>query len=184
MPLIWACVEADDGNMTTDQLLRSPSHGNRAWQRLLVRLRAPSLDRQLAAGWPPSASRGLALRAREITSPAGRRELAQWWHHVLMQGRRPPVPRTPLVLRYRDRIAGAEDDVQDMLAVLTGPLPVTARGAAMASSLLRDGTGPLHNRHSPVSLNDAVREATRQMTGPPAGTPPGGTDRESSVCYR
>jgi len=169
MPLIKACVEAHDGAMTTDQLLRSPSHGNRTWERLLVRLRAPSLDRQLAAGCPPSASRGLALRAQEITSPAGRLELAQWWHHVLDQGRRPPVPRTPLVLLYRDRIADAERDVQDMLTVLTGQLPVTARGAAMASSLLRDGAGPLHNRHSPLSLGDAVREATRQMTMPQAG---------------
>jgi hypothetical protein len=52
----------------------------------------------------------------------------------------------------------------------------------MASSLLRDGTGPMHNRHSPVSLGDAVREATRQMTNPLAGAPSGGTDRESSAC--
>ncbi len=91
------------------------------------------------------------------------------------------MPRTPLVLLYRDRIADAERDVQDMLTVLTGPLPVTARGAAMASSLLRDGAGPLHNRHSPLSLGDAVREATRQMTTPLAGAPCIGADRESSV---
>jgi hypothetical protein len=50
-----------------------------------------------------------------------------------------------------------------MLTILAGPLPITARGAAMASSLLSDGTGPLHNRRSSLGLGAAVREATRQM---------------------
>ena len=52
-----------------------------------------------------------------------------------------------------------------MLAVLRGPFPVTVRGAAAASSLLGDGTGPLHNRHCDRGLDEAVREAARQMTG-------------------
>ena len=51
-----------------------------------------------------------------------------------------------------------------MITVLTGALPVAARGAAMASYLLSDGTGPLYDRHSPLGLAEAVREATRQMT--------------------
>jgi hypothetical protein len=42
----------------------------------------------------------------------------------------------------------------------------------MASSLLSDGTGPVHNGHSPVSLGAAVREATRQMMNPSASRPP------------
>ena len=50
-----------------------------------------------------------------------------------------------------------------MLTVLAGPLPIAARGAAMASLLLSDGTGPLHNHRSPLDLGAAVREATRQM---------------------
>jgi len=56
-----------------------------------------------------------------------------------------------------------------MLAVLAGPLPITARGAAVASALLSDGTGPLHNRHSGLDLGTAIREATRLMTARPAG---------------
>ena len=52
-----------------------------------------------------------------------------------------------------------------MLAILRGPFPVTVRGAAAASSLLGDGTGPLHNRHCGRGLDEAVREAARQMTG-------------------
>ena len=153
--------------MTTDQLLRSDSPCNRPWDgpwdRLLARVRAPSLDRRLAAGCPAGISRALAIRARQIASPAGRRELAQRWDHVLDLAGRPPVPRTPRAPLRRDRIAAAERDVREMLTILAGPLPITARGAAMASSLLSDGTGPLHNRRSPIGLGAAVREATRQM---------------------
>ena len=70
-----------------------------------------------------------------------------------------------------------------MLAVLAGPLPVGARGAAMASLLLSDGTGPLHNRRSPLDLGAAVRQATRQMN-PFAASPWDGTDRESEGPWR
>ena len=165
MPLIRVRVEAHDGDMTTDQLPRSASCDRRRWERWLARVRAPSLDQQLAAGCP-AASTLLALRAREIVSPAGRRELAQRWEHVLDQARRPPVPRTPRAPLCRDRITAAEPEVRDMLAVLRGPFPVTVRGAAAASSLLSDGTGPLHNRRSRRGLDAAVREAARLMTAP------------------
>lgn len=148
--------------MTTDQLLRSVSR-DRPWDRLLARARAASLDRQLAAGRPAAASRALARRAQEITSAPGRRELARCWDHVLEETFRPPVPRTPRAPLCRDHIAAAEHSVRDMLAVLRGPLPVSARGAAMASSLLSDGTGPVHDRRSPLDLDAAVREAMRQM---------------------
>jgi len=59
-----------------------------------------------------------------------------------------------------------------MLAVLAGPVPVAARGVAMVSVLLTDGTGPLHNRRSALDLGAAVREATTQMrmTGTAART--------------
>jgi hypothetical protein len=50
-----------------------------------------------------------------------------------------------------------------MLAVLACPLPISARGAAMASVLLGDGTGPLHHRHSTTELGAVVRAATMQM---------------------
>jgi hypothetical protein len=165
--------------MTTDLLLRPASHDDLPWDRLLARVQAPSLDRQLAAACPPGSSRALAIRARQIVSPAGRRELAQDWEHLLDLGRRLPVPRTPCGPLCRGRIAAAERDVQEMLAVLTGALPVTARGAAMASVLLSDGTGPLHNHRSPLDLGAEMRQATSQMD-PSAGAPADGTDRDSA----
>ena len=169
--------------MTTDLLLRSASPDRRPWDRLLARVRAPSLDRQLVNGCPPGSSRTLAIRARQIVSPAGRRELAQRREHVLDLARRPRVPRTPRGPLCLDRIAAAERDMHEMLAVFTGTLPVTARGAAMASVLLSDGTGPMHNYRSPLDLGAEVRRATRQMD-PSAGAPADGTDRDGEGCYR
>ena len=149
--------------MTTDSLLRPAPHHRQPWGRFLARALAPSLDRQLAAGCPADSSRAVAIRARQIVSPAGRRGLAQGWEHVLELARRPPVPGTPRGPLCRARIAAAEPDVREMLAVLAGPLPVAAPGAAMAALLLSDGTGPLHNHRSPLDLAAAVREATRQL---------------------
>jgi len=174
--------------MTTHRLPRTSSYGHRPWDRWLTRVSAPFLDGQLAAGYPEGTSRVLAFRAQQISSPAGRRELAARWAHVLDQARRPPVPRSPRAPLCRDRIAAAAPDVQAMIGVLTGPLPVTARGAAAASYLLSDGTGPLYDRHSPVGPGGAVREATRQMTGPSASTPAGRANRadrsDREECYR
>jgi hypothetical protein len=95
LPLTEALVEAHDREMTTDLLLRPASYDHRPWDRLLARVRAPSLDRQLVAGRPPGSSPALAIRARQIITPAGRRELARRWEHVLDLAGRPPVPRTP-----------------------------------------------------------------------------------------
>jgi hypothetical protein len=163
VPLTGSRVEPHDKNMTTDQLLRSAPHDSRPWDRFRARALAASLDRQLAAGIPAESSRPLGIRARRIVSPAGRREIAEGWDQVLDHGRRPPVPRTPRAPLCRDRLAAAEREVREMLAVLAGPSPIAARGAAMASLLLSDGTGPLHNHRSALDLGAAVREATRQM---------------------
>jgi hypothetical protein len=159
--------------MTAKLPLRSAPPGDRPWDRFLARALASSLDRELAAGCPPGFSRAMALRAQRIVSPAGRRALADGWERVLVQASRPPAPRTPRGPLCRDRIAAAQGDVRELLAALTGALPVAARGAAMASVLLTDGTGPLYSYRSPLDLGTAVREATRQLNPRPAAPYPG-----------
>src|ERR1035441_4937043 len=72
LPLTGARVEAHDGDMTNNLLLRSAPHDNRSWDGFLARVRAPSLDRQIAAGCLPGSSRALAIRARRILPLAGR----------------------------------------------------------------------------------------------------------------
>jgi hypothetical protein len=154
--------------MKAELLYESPAHQaapklERPWDRVLAGALAPSLDRQLAAGRPPRSSQALAIRAREIATPAARRELARRWTNVLDQARRQPVPRFVRAPLQRRAVIAAEDDLHAMISVLTSGRPIDTRGAAMASSLLRDGTGPLYNRRSPVGLGVVVRAATQQM---------------------
>lgn len=142
----------------------------RPWDRVLAGALAPSLDRQLAAGRPPRSGLALAMRAREIATPAARRELARRWTNVLDQARQQPVPRFVRAPLQRGAVIAAEHDLLEMISVLTSSRPIDARGAAIASSLLRDGTGPLYNRRSLVGLGAAVRAATQHMD-PLAGAP-------------
>ncbi len=147
-------------------------------QRLLARLLATSLDHQLAAGRLPLPGTALARHAGQITTPAARTELTRRWHKVLNLAGRPAVslaPRAPL--RLRD-VAESEADIRKLIAILASSRPIAARGAAAASWLLTDGTGPLYNGHAPVDLADAIRAAIRDLD-PAASTSAGRTHRDS-----
>ena len=95
----------------------------------------------------------------------------------------PPVPLTPRAPLCRGALVAAEREVREMIAVLTGGLPIAARGAATASWLLIDATGPVHNHRSLVDLRAVVRETTLQMDVW-ADRSAGGADRVSADCYR
>lgn len=151
------------GLLDQDAFHDAAADHERAWHRLLARALASRLDRQLATGRPPQSSRALAIRARQIVSPAGRRELARRWANVLDRADRRPVPISSRAPLRRGAVIAAEEDVLEMISVLISGLPVDARSAAMASWILRDGTGPLYNHHSGIELGATVREATRQL---------------------
>jgi hypothetical protein len=155
LPLSDPAVEGQGESMTSPSLR----------DRVLARGLGASLDRRLAGGGLAGQPL-LAARARYLASPAGRRQIVRGWNNVLREARRPPfMPRPPL---RRDQVIAAEPDVRYLLARLAGPRPVAARGAALAMTLLTDGSGPVHNHRSPASLTAAVREAIRQLD-PPAG---------------
>jgi hypothetical protein len=154
--------------MKAELLSESPARDvarkhERPWDRLLADALAPSLDRQLAAGRPARSGQALAIRARDIATPAARRKLARRWTNVLDQASRRPVPRFVGAPLQRGAVIAAERDLHAMISVLTSGRPIDARGAAMASELLRDGTGPLYNHRSLVDLGAVVRAATQQM---------------------
>jgi hypothetical protein len=154
--------------MKAELLYESPAHDvarkhERPWDRLLAGVLAASLDRQLATGRPPRSGQVLIIRARDIATPAARRKLARRWTNVLDQARHQPVPRFVAAPLQRGAVIAAQQDLHEMISLLNSARPIDARGVAMASSLLRDGTGPLYNRRSLLDLGTAVRAATRQM---------------------
>jgi hypothetical protein len=139
------------------------SRSNSPWLRLLVRVLALSLDRQLASGSLAESNRLLAARAESIASLAARRTLAQSWQLLLDQTRRAPVPRSPRASLCRSRIIAAEGDIRAMMRALSISLPIPARGVAMASRLLSDGTGPVYSLNCSTDLRTALREVTAQL---------------------
>jgi len=140
----------------------------RAWELLLVRWRARTLDTQLAAGLRVEGSRLRALRADLLVAPATRADLADCWQNLLdraVQARTVTGPRVPL---QRSRVRAADADIRRMIGALRASAPVPARGVAIASALLTDGTGPLYHAHSTQPLRAAVRDAIRELD-PSAG---------------
>jgi hypothetical protein len=124
--------------------------------RLLALLRAAPLDDALIAGADPADSPQLAARAHALTSPRSRIALAAGLERWVgaAQGsasRRRVLPRRALA-------AQNADVVRELAVLLRAANPLYARGIAMLTRLLRDGTGPAYVGEGDVLaglLNDA-----------------------------
>ena len=138
------------------RLVASP---NRRWVRLGTRLFASSLDRQLAHGRSPETHRFRAARAHALVSRAMRLELAADLTNVLTKARRASAVRDPRAPLNRDCIAECGLEIEHTCSALLAPRPISARGAAMISWLLSDGTGPLYNCRCSADLAGALNEA-------------------------
>jgi hypothetical protein len=144
-----------------ERLVLAPNGARNRW---MARLLASSLDSQLASGLAPESSPLLAARAVAIVSVRMRRELARNWQDLLIRARgETQFTRTRRIPLCRDRIIGAEHEIEAMLEALDAPLPLPARGIAMANLLITDGTGPLYNRASPIELETALLRVTRHL---------------------
>jgi hypothetical protein len=126
------------------------------WTRRLASLRSFSLDRRLAAGSLPDSSRLVAARAEELVSPDTRHALAREWSALLDQAAQAPFGRSPRAAVNRHAVTALAPEVRTMIAALLAPRPISVRGAAMASQLLSDGTGPVFNPRRAAELSDAV----------------------------
>jgi len=127
------------------------------WVLVGATLNGASLDDKLAEGHAPDTSPLLAVRAQLLISLTKRRALAENWLSLLVDAREPVTflnPRVPLV---RDRIIGAQAQIEALAEALVAPMP-TSRGVAMASSLLSDGSGPIYNRACSVDLASTLCE--------------------------
>jgi hypothetical protein len=133
------------------------------WLGPISRLVGGRLDRQLACGRPPESNRLLAARAVWLVSASALMGLAGNWADVLERVQRPRYPRDPCIPVCRDRVITARPEVEQLLRALAVPAPRPVRGAAMASWLLSDGSGPLYNPRSPRELDAALRETIEQL---------------------
>lgn len=132
------------------------------WVRLGARLFAGTLDVKLSLGTDPASSHLLAARAQQLVSPQYRRGLADAWLDLLIEVRRPRTPFDPVVSLVRYRVLEASAAIHSLADALVAPLP-TVRGLATAIAELRDGTGPLFNPASSLSLTRSVEAIVAQL---------------------
>jgi hypothetical protein len=137
---------------------------------ILARVFGASLDTLLAVGCAPESSRLLAARARQLVSLPERRALAHSFEHLLRVAHRAAGRRstgshaaTAEVPIRADRVVSAEPAIRDLISRLSAPLPVPARGVAMARLLLSDATGPVYSRRSRADLTAEVAAAAAQL---------------------
>jgi hypothetical protein len=146
------------------------------WHRLLARVLAVRLDRQLASGDRPEANALLAARAMFLTSARYRRALARSLRRMLAASVVPPARPRPIaaaksaeavfrphVPLRRDRIAGSAPGLAGLANCLTVPRPVPARGVALVSQLLTDGCGPLYRAAAREDLGGLIDQASEAL---------------------
>jgi hypothetical protein len=131
----------------------------RITDRVLSRALGAGLDGQLAAGRSPESARLLAVRAADIVRLPRREALARYWERVLRVARDPYRASAAAISLRRERVLATEPAILELARLLRVPLPVTARGVAMARVLLTDGGGPLYAIGAPASLDESLRAA-------------------------
>jgi hypothetical protein len=120
---------------------------------------AASLDRRLAEGRPPESSLLLAARAQALVSPALRETYAGFWQHLSRRAALLPSTRTLRGPFNREAIGACAGPMAEVHRELAAKAPVSARGVAMVSRLLADGTGPLYDRRvGPAQLDATLRD--------------------------
>jgi hypothetical protein len=133
------------------------------WQRVRARLHADSLDRELAAGVPPESDVLVALRARRLARIGTRETLARSVERLLDASRTCDERRTRTSMAVLPRIVCARADLEALVERLRAPAPLSARGVADVSLLLRDGSGPIYRYESTADLGALVRRIAAEL---------------------
>jgi hypothetical protein len=134
----------------------------RVRDRLVVRIRRPALDRELAAGASPESSVALAVHARYLCRPEQRRLLARSLSEIgaASEAHAARRLRAPLALHA---VARAHAELAAVVDRLVAAGPVDVRGVARIRNLLADGTGPLYRERRPGHLREELLAARRAM---------------------
>jgi hypothetical protein len=135
--------------------------------RFAARVRAPWLDRELAAGVAPWRSRTHAARALQLTGDRHRRALARRLEDLIERADRPhtrfmnaALPPCP------DQVSHAVASILAIAARLRDGAPVDARGVARLGELLSDGVGPCYAHMHPGALATALEAVAEWLQAP------------------
>ena len=124
-----------------------------------------SLDEALADGASPLWNPALALRARQLVSRGSRQQLATSLERLVKEAKRSACPRAVAIPLPRREISEAQTSLFTIAARLRDERPVYARGVALLSRLLSEGSGPAYNPHAGGSLRHAVGAIAAALDG-------------------
>ena len=112
--------------------------------RAIAALFPTRFDKQLAAGVAPEPGSVLAAHVSRLVSACERRKLAEALHDNVCETHSCRTPMSATVPVDRSAVAAAVGLIDQIVARLTGPGPVSARGVARLRLLLSDGAGPMY----------------------------------------
>jgi hypothetical protein len=137
--------------------------------RLRVLFRRGLLDRELAEGRPPEATRDRALRARQLASPNSCRQLAAGLRSCVADAERPGRRRFGSAIPVRrDAVLIWRDAFLSLAERLERPAGVSACGAARLRRLLTEGTGPLYDPQAENLIGDVLHWVEEGLTECPS----------------
>jgi hypothetical protein len=116
------------------------------------------LDRELASGVEPWRTPVHSARSLQITSPRGRRTLADALDKLLRRAEQAGANTTISCVVPVDRpaVLGAATPLADIAARLRDGAPVSTAGVAALRDLLSDGSGPVYSPLSGEALGHVL----------------------------
>jgi hypothetical protein len=138
--------------------------------RLVARLRAGAIDRELIAGADIVRSPQLQARAARLTSRPARLALAVGLERLTATDAR--SVRRMRMRPPQESLRAAAPALRELVGLLRAPTPLYARGLAMLNELLADGGGPLYAGGGAAELGRALAEVRTALAEPrPTGSP-------------
>jgi hypothetical protein len=131
--------------------------------RIRARLRAMSLDEQLAAGSSPESNVLLALHAARLSQPNQRRRLAASLRAVALAAQRPRRTKAPI---DREGVRFVLGELEAVATRLESNQPVDVCGVARLRTLLADGGSPLYHRSQNGLLQRELMSALAGLDTP------------------
>jgi hypothetical protein len=120
------------------------------------------LDRALAAGADPAASRQIAARTAQLGSTLMRTRIADQLERLALSADK---PRSRLrILPSRAAMLGNRSEMLELADILRQDRPLYARGVAMLKVILTDGTGPAYTDQRGGALARQLQVARASLT--------------------
>jgi hypothetical protein len=152
-----------DGQRFENARAAAAAREPRPGERMLARLRAARLDRELSEGADPDASPQLCARVLALTSTPGRMALAEGLERLVHSAHSPAAGRhVPL---QAAPVLSNEPVVEELVSVLRAGTPLYVRGLAMLSRLLSDSSGLAYHSDSGARLAEELQRVRAAFAG-------------------